>query len=324
MGKIPTIVVGGYLGTGKSTFLNGMLSSRKSEKIGVIVNDYAPVNVDAAYVIKHDGITLAIQDGCVCCSVSDALSLALDSLVLKRPKLVEIVLEASGVSEPDRIGPYVQGWPGLDFDGAIVVVDTTNVHEKLRDKYVGDLVKRQIAAADAIVLSKIDRCGPAEIKAATALVKSLNRDVSLFLSANGDAPFSDVIAAARSSRSAKTPYGKTRMQVAEAIPDDNSEMKTLVARSGEIFSNEIIDLIEKVAIQCERVKGVVRLSGVEAKRPDTYLLQSSNSQFEKSLASSSQTYDESVLVFIFRETPDARPIRDQITSSLSGSDWAFR
>ena len=64
---IPMTVIGGFLGAGKTTFLNRLLAESR-ERCAVMVNDFGAINVDAALIESHDGTTMALANGCVCCS----------------------------------------------------------------------------------------------------------------------------------------------------------------------------------------------------------------------------------------------------------------
>ena len=66
--RVPVTIVGGYLGAGKTTLINRLLEDDHSLRIAVLVNDFGEINVDADLIADHDGQTLALTNGCVCCS----------------------------------------------------------------------------------------------------------------------------------------------------------------------------------------------------------------------------------------------------------------
>ena len=154
--NIPVTVIGGYLGAGKTTLLNRLLADPQGVRLAVVVNDFGSVNVDAALIANREGETISLTNGCVCCSIGDNLALALHDLA-ERPNGPEhIVIEASGVADPARIADYAASHPRLFLDGIIVVADAETVRTRIHDKYVGDLVRRQLETADLVVLSKTD------------------------------------------------------------------------------------------------------------------------------------------------------------------------
>jgi G3E family GTPase len=155
-GQIPVTVIGGYLGAGKTTLLNRMLAGAHGLRLAVLVNDFGSVNIDAALIESRDGETISLTNGCICCSIGDGLAAALHDLA-ERPEAPDhIVIEASGVADPATIAGYAMCHPRLGLDGMVILADAETVRARADDKYVGDLVRRQLAAADVIMLSKTD------------------------------------------------------------------------------------------------------------------------------------------------------------------------
>lgn len=157
--RLPVTVIGGYLGAGKTTLLNRLLAEPHGMKLAVLVNDFGSVNVDAALIANRNGETISLTNGCVCCTIGDNLGLALHDLA-ERPNGPEhIIIEASGVADPGKIAHYAASHPRLVLDSIVVLADAETIRERAADKYVGDLIGLQLAAADVIVLSKTDLVG---------------------------------------------------------------------------------------------------------------------------------------------------------------------
>jgi G3E family GTPase len=157
---IPVTVIGGYLGSGKTTLLNALLRGAHGLRLAVLVNDFGSINIDAELIAAHDGDTISLANGCICCSLRDNLGAAFYALAARPDPPDHVVIEASGVADPQRIAHYAQAIPGLRLDGIIVLADAELIRRQARDKYVGDTVLRQLQAADLIVLSKIDLVAP--------------------------------------------------------------------------------------------------------------------------------------------------------------------
>lgn len=153
---IPVTIIAGYLGAGKTTLINALLAGDHGRRLAVLVNDFGAVNIDQNLIVRHDGDTIELSNGCVCCSIRDALGDALDAVTALRPQPDNIVIEASGVSNPEKIAYYGQGWPGLRLDAVVTLADSTSIRERAGDKFVGKLVLRQMAAADFVLLTKTD------------------------------------------------------------------------------------------------------------------------------------------------------------------------
>jgi G3E family GTPase len=153
---IPVTIIGGYLGAGKTTLLNSLLLGEHGLRLAILVNDFGSINIDAALIARHDGETISLTNGCVCCSMADNLAITLLELLDRDAPPDHIVIEASGVADPQRIACYGAAHPRLRLDSLIVVADSETIRARSADKYVGELVMRQLLAADLIVLSKMD------------------------------------------------------------------------------------------------------------------------------------------------------------------------
>ena len=162
---VPVTTIGGYLGAGKTTLLNGLLSDGHGIRIGVLVNDFGAVSIDEKLIVARDGDVISLANGCACCSVGDDLGTALDRFASHADRYDRIVIEASGVADPARVAALAQS-PGLRRSATVVVADAATVRGRARDKFVGRLVQRQLAAADTIVLAKVDLVDAAGLDAA--------------------------------------------------------------------------------------------------------------------------------------------------------------
>jgi G3E family GTPase len=153
---IPFTVIGGFLGAGKTTLLNRLLAGTSGRRFAVLVNDFGAVEIDGRLVIAHGGDTIALANGCVCCTIGDSLIETVMRLLESPERLDHIVVEASGVADPGRIADLGVLDPRLLRDGVIVVVDAADIRTRAADRRLADTVQRQLEAADLIVLNKID------------------------------------------------------------------------------------------------------------------------------------------------------------------------
>ena len=158
---IPVTVIGGYLGSGKTTLVNHLLRTG-GERMAILVNDFGEIDIDADLIEQDDGDTIALANGCICCSLIDGLSSALDQITAMDPRPERVVIEASGVADPGTVAAYGHG-PGLTLDAVVVMVDAETIRQRAVDKYVGDTVLGQLRAADVAVVNKIDLVDRAEL-----------------------------------------------------------------------------------------------------------------------------------------------------------------
>ncbi|AUN41493.1 CobW family GTP-binding protein [Tsukamurella tyrosinosolvens] len=168
---VPVVVVAGYLGAGKSTLLNHLLSGAGDARIGVVVNDFGAVNIDAMLVSGASGSgavrTVSLSNGCVCCTVDDdELEDVLGALAARDLDLV--VVEASGLAEPAAMVRRVVLARDLriDYGGLVYVADAAHLAGTMERH---PSLRHHLALADLVVLNKIDLAG--DPGAARALVR---------------------------------------------------------------------------------------------------------------------------------------------------------
>ena len=155
-GDVPITLIGGYLGAGKTTLINKLLShAALPQGTAVLVNDFGDINIDESLIRSEfgDGSVIGLSNGCICCSISDDLSKALDEL--HKLQVEHVIMETSGVAEPARVWQHCH-YPGFAPMACVVLVDASSYEARVRDKYVGNLVHAQVAQADLHVVSKTD------------------------------------------------------------------------------------------------------------------------------------------------------------------------
>jgi G3E family GTPase len=163
---VPVTILTGFLGAGKTTLLNRILTGDHGLRVGVLVNDFGAVNIDAELVVGVDGNMVSLANGCVCCQIRDDLIESVTAL-LARPQAVEyIVLEASGVADPAGIFMTFTD-PGLRdrirLDSVTCVVDADQVFAHPEYPPLIDLKLRQVGFADMLILNKVGLAGPAQV-----------------------------------------------------------------------------------------------------------------------------------------------------------------
>jgi G3E family GTPase len=160
--KIPFTVVGGYLGAGKTTLLNHLLTSARGLRVALLVNDFGSMNIDVDLIRSHEGDTINLANGCMCCTLVNGFASAIGRIRERAGDFDHIVIEASGVADPGKIAQYGQMYE-FPLDGIIVVADAEQARTQAVNKYVGDTVLRQFTQADLILLNKTDLVSKVEI-----------------------------------------------------------------------------------------------------------------------------------------------------------------
>lgn len=152
--RIPVLVIGGYLGAGKTTLINEILRNA-TERIAVVVNDFGSVNIDAALIAERHDDTIELTNGCICCSVGESLADVLFAIT-ERDTLPELVIiEASGVADPSAVAAYTY-LDGFHHLGNVVLVDALNAGRTAADQLVGRTFHRQVQSAGLLVITKTE------------------------------------------------------------------------------------------------------------------------------------------------------------------------
>lgn len=157
MVTIPVTVIGGFLGAGKTTLVNHILSGDHGLKIAVLVNDFGAVNIDAALIASREGDLYSLSNGCVCCGMNQGLVEQLEDLLAARADIDHIVIEASGVADPARIMDtvrYARFSGRMRGDAIVVVVDAAGFDDAITA--APGLAEAQIGSADLLILNKAD------------------------------------------------------------------------------------------------------------------------------------------------------------------------
>lgn len=192
--RLRLTLLGGYLGSGKTTWLRHQLYFRSfGPRVHVVVNEAAETPVDDGLLVGAEGMTL-LAGGCCCCTGQGELIAALRALCDRRSatasdsaRLDRIVLETSGLADPGAIVAAIQSDPVLVnhivIDETVVAVDALHALAQLATEPLG---RRQIEAADRMILTKTDACTPAALATLRATLATLNAHAGVSAAVLGD------------------------------------------------------------------------------------------------------------------------------------------
>jgi G3E family GTPase len=247
--QIPLTVVGGYLGAGKTTLINHLLRHPGGRRIGVIVNDFGSLAIDAALLADAvgDGM-ISLPNGCVCCTVGAGLHEALDELVT-RAAPDHVVIEVSGVADPSIAAAWGTVAP-FEPAGVIVLADATSILERARDRYVGADVRRQIVGADLVVITKSDACDEGRLALVEEWTAATSGGAPTVRVVDGRIP-TEVVLGVRSS-------GPTPVATPASPHDDRYESWSWTSW-GPVARDAVDDFTSSLPPAVLRVKGRVRL-----------------------------------------------------------------
>ena len=186
--SLPLTVIGGFLGAGKTTLMNRLLSGNHGLRIAVLVNDFGRINIDAALIRARTEDTISLANGCACCTVAGDLTKTLLTLAAREDPPEAIVLEASGLADPLGIAQVALANPALRLDGILAVVDAEAAVRSAADPVCGATFAAQAAAADLVILNKVDLVDAIALASARAKVEELAPGKPVICTSNADVP----------------------------------------------------------------------------------------------------------------------------------------
>ncbi|MDD9909228.1 MAG: CobW family GTP-binding protein [Ahrensia sp.] len=190
MTRLPVTVIGGYLGSGKTTLVNHLLRNADGKRLAVLVNEFGELPIDEDLIIGKEGDVIALAGGCVCCSYGDDLTGALIELAASDDPPDLVLLEASGVAMPGAIAGVLGLFDQFELTGIVVLADAQTICKRLDDAYVGDTIRRQVRDADLVLLTKVDLASEAQTSNAAKRLAEFARDAQLLSVANGEVDLS--------------------------------------------------------------------------------------------------------------------------------------
>ena len=205
MNETPILLLTGYLGSGKTTLVNNILTNKKGIKFAVIVNDIGEINIDAALIQKggvvdqKDDSLVALQNGCICCSLQFDLVEQLSDIV-KSGKFDYIVIEASGICEPEPIARTIASIPNMDekysihglpkLDCIVTVVDALRMKSEfecgnkldknvIEEEDIANLVIQQIEFCNTVLLNKASEVSREDLNKIRSIINNLQPGVEI-------------------------------------------------------------------------------------------------------------------------------------------------
>ncbi len=184
---VPVVLVAGFLGAGKTTVVNHLLAHAEGRRIAAVVNDFGAINIDAELITGAADGVVSLSNGCICCSLEGDLLRTLAGLLRRDPRPEFIVIETSGVADPQDIvrnlmDPVI--WREAPLETVLCVVDATTSLARFDDA----LLRSQIRAADVMALSKVDLADAANCAQVRDAVRAIRPAAVLVDAPHGEVP----------------------------------------------------------------------------------------------------------------------------------------
>ena len=226
--QIPVTVLGGYLGSGKTTMVNHLLRHANGVRLAVLVNEFGELPIDEDLIKAEDDDIISIAGGCVCCSFGSDLSGALLEMAKLDPPPDHLLIESSGVAIPSAIAGSVSLLDGYRTDGIVIVADAETVEANAGSKYMSDTVLRQLSDANIIVLNKTDLVTPDALDATLDWLKGQNPHVSVIKAEQSAVPMAAVLDRFAAQPATSSPHHHTEnMEMTVLTPDNPVDVEKL-------------------------------------------------------------------------------------------------
>ena len=246
--SIPVLLLTGYLGSGKTTLVNNILNNRKGLRFAVIVNDLGEVNIDAdliqqgGVVGQKDESLVALQNGCICCTLKMDLIEQLSDIIAQH-KFDYIVIEASGICEPEPIAQTICSMPNLEekytrnglprLDCVVTVVDALRMQNdfggkdlvkgRFEEDDLENLIIQQIEFCNLVLINKASEVSEQELGRIRQLVHTLNPKARIITCDYGNVDFNQILHTHLFDFE-KTATSATWVRVVEDIHDDDDDL----------------------------------------------------------------------------------------------------
>ena len=186
---IPITILSGFLGAGKTSLLNHILHGDHGLRVGVLVNDFGEINIDAELIAGVSGNSVSLSNGCVCCSIRDDLVESTLQLVQGPNRPEYLILETSGVADPVSVSlTFVESELKslIDVDSILTVVDAENIRNL--DNEYEELAEDQISMADIVILNKVDLTNQATLDELKSWVHEIVPNARIIETTHGRVP----------------------------------------------------------------------------------------------------------------------------------------
>lgn len=246
--RVPVVLLGGYLGAGKTTVINEMLA-RTDVPIAVMVNDIGEINIDAALIERQGADTLDLSGGCVCCSLKNGFLEAFEQLRARPTPPELVVVELSGIANPASAAGFAST-PGFQLDSIVTLVDLDQFLEwEDESSVVADAVRSQVRSGDVVLLSKRNLVDQPRVEEVRQRVAEISPGVPILLADSAH------------SIAGLVGLGTRRpiVDIGQGSSLFDQHVTTIIALDGAITRSELDHMLDDLPTNTVRAKGIVQI-----------------------------------------------------------------
>ncbi|WP_188467637.1 GTP-binding protein [Marivirga lumbricoides] len=282
MNRIPVHIITGFLGAGKTTFLNHFIKERLPERIFVIENECGATNVDGALIMDGVEEIVELSAGCLCCSLADGFLEILEEAYKQKEQYDRLIIETTGIADPTSIvevfltNPLVEKY--FEMEQVVCLVDAGLVEDWLNETTEA---LRQIASADVLLVNKQDTVTPQYLQSLKTQLSNINPQAQVISGIKGVFPIDEILKTGVIKPISIEPITARAKHHHHEHGDNNSHKittftltfdKPLDLNELQLDLNRIVQLYRH---QVYRVKGFIAIPGY----PNRVILQSVRNTF---------------------------------------------
>ena len=271
--RVPVTVVTGFLGSGKTTLVNYILSENHGKRIAVIENEFGEIGIDDALVIDAEEEIFEMNNGCICCTVRGDLIRILGTLMKRRDKFDYILVETTGLADP---APVAQTFfvdeeirAQLRLDAIVTVVDAKHLALHLfeeKEEGIENEALEQLAFADRVLINKVDLVNEEELLLVEKQIRSINAGASLVRTQMSKVDLDWVLNARAFELSRVLEVDPQFLEESEHM-HDQSITSVGIEVDGSVDLEKINDwlgwLLREKGTEIFRMKGILNINGSE-------------------------------------------------------------
>ena len=271
--RVPVTVVTGFLGSGKTTLVNYILSENHGKRIAVIENEFGEIGIDDALVIDAEEEIFEMNNGCICCTVRGDLIRILGTLMKRRDKFDYILVETTGLADP---APVAQTFfvdeeirTQLRLDAIVTVVDAKHLAIHLfeeKEEGIENEALEQLAFADRVLINKVDLVNEEELLLVEKQIRSINAGASLVRTQMSKVDLDWVLNARAFELSRVLEVDPQFLEESEHM-HDQSITSVGIEVDGSVDLEKINDwlgwLLREKGTEIFRMKGILNINGSE-------------------------------------------------------------
>jgi len=273
--KIPVTILTGFLGSGKTTFVNYLLKANHGKKIAIVENEFGEVGIDDGLVMQTKEEVIEMMNGCICCTVREDLIGALKNLATEHPgKFDSVLIETTGLADP---APVAQTFfvdddmkALYELDSIITFVDSKHTSEHLKEvkpEGVENEAVEQVAFADLLVLNKTDLATKEELEALKKQLKAINSTAKMIETTYGQLKVEDVLDIKAFDLAKTVEMDDSFLDTEAEHMHDKSVSSVGVCIEGEFMPEKFNDWLNKLLREkgndIYRSKGIIAMLGTD-------------------------------------------------------------